>query len=287
MAIATEHKKHHLIAAIVAGMLNRNTIDVVNSTLSKHFSFCFIFTLDSSFQGWSFDPSGISQCSGGHSSEAVCGDIVEQDKVKKKMSCSSFLGCEACVSGGCGWCISQRACRPDEPWQCQGDVDHIGLGGIGKHTMCPSQEQLRVARLERQTRVDMETDRSKSTSSSVEELTSQTELADEALNEAAAMMKNMDSETAKDFLAHYTELENNAKLLRSKLELLVHELSQQREGSGGVDTMSRDERLWELKRRAELLDARNRPYEVLGVDHSASQGEIRSAYRKLRYIFTT
>jgi uncharacterized Zn finger protein (UPF0148 family) len=147
--------------------------------------------------------------------------------------------------------------------------------------MCPTAEQLHAARAERQSRVREEEGRNKK-SASVEELQKESQLADDALNEAAAMMKNMKKEELSSFLSHYTELENNAKLVRSKLELLVHELSLQREGGPDDNKMSRDERLWELKRRAELHDAKNRPYEVLGVDSSASQGDIRSAYRRLR-----
>lgn len=70
-------------------------------------------------RGWNFDPSVVGQCTGGGTSTAVCGDLGEQEKVQKKVSCSSFLGCDTCVAGGCAWCISQRACRPDEAWQCQ------------------------------------------------------------------------------------------------------------------------------------------------------------------------
>jgi hypothetical protein len=70
-------------------------------------------------KGWSFDPSVVTQCNGGVTSEAVCGDLGEQENVNKRVSCSSFLGCDACVAGGCAWCISQRGCRPDEAWQCQ------------------------------------------------------------------------------------------------------------------------------------------------------------------------
>lgn len=41
------------------------------------------------------------------------------DKVKAPV-CSNLLGCHECVANGCAWCLSQRACRKDEAWQCQG-----------------------------------------------------------------------------------------------------------------------------------------------------------------------
>jgi DnaJ-domain-containing protein 1 len=60
--------------------------------------------------------------------------------------CSSYISCDKCVASRCAWCISQRACREDQAWICQGDTDHIGLGGVGKHTACPSpEEHLRAA----------------------------------------------------------------------------------------------------------------------------------------------
>jgi hypothetical protein len=60
----------------------------------------------------------------------------------KPRECSDIIDCRECVSSRCGWCISQRACRKDEAWQCQGDVDHVGLSGIGKFRECPNPEDL-------------------------------------------------------------------------------------------------------------------------------------------------
>ena len=48
--------------------------------------------------------------------------------------CSHWLGCGTCIAHGCGWCIASRKCVDDIAWICQGDVDHVGSAGVGKHT---------------------------------------------------------------------------------------------------------------------------------------------------------
>jgi len=108
-------------------------------------------------RGWGIDPQSVGQCreGGGRPGDPVCGDAPGAG-VPRAVICANHLDCGACVASGCGWCISQRACRPDEPWLCQGDVDHIGLGGVGKHTQCPSQESLDAERAGRRARVAKE-----------------------------------------------------------------------------------------------------------------------------------
>ena len=63
-----------------------------------------------------------------------------KEGVKKKMAtvedCSAHQSCDSCLSQGCGWCIGERACVPDEPWMCQGEEDHIGKIGLKKE--CPT-----------------------------------------------------------------------------------------------------------------------------------------------------
>jgi len=34
--------------------------------------------------------------------------------------CAAHLSCGKCVAGGCAWCVADRVCRDDKPWQCQG-----------------------------------------------------------------------------------------------------------------------------------------------------------------------
>ena len=63
-----------------------------------------------------------------------------KEGVKKKMAtvedCSAHQSCDVCLAEGCGWCIGERACVPDEPWMCQGEEDHIGKIGMKKE--CPT-----------------------------------------------------------------------------------------------------------------------------------------------------
>ena len=47
------------------------------------------------------------------------------------MSCDRHQTCEACSTAGCGWCLGERACVPDEAWMCQGEEDHVGVK-VGK-----------------------------------------------------------------------------------------------------------------------------------------------------------
>ena len=94
-------------------------------------------------RGWHLDESGVVQCRAEASGAPVCemdsgGSDGTDDVVKR---CAPFLSCASCVAeDGCAWCISHRACRPDQPWYCQGDVDHIGRAGVGQHVECPSLE---------------------------------------------------------------------------------------------------------------------------------------------------
>jgi hypothetical protein len=70
---------------------------------------------------WGIDPASVAQCNGGAKpGEPTCGDAPgAKPGVPKAVTCAKHLACGSCVADGCGWCISQRACRPDEPWLCQ------------------------------------------------------------------------------------------------------------------------------------------------------------------------
>uniref|UniRef100_A0A7S1XMM3 Uncharacterized protein n=1 Tax=Phaeomonas parva TaxID=124430 RepID=A0A7S1XMM3_9STRA len=54
--------------------------------------------------------------------------------------CAAHLSCGKCVAGGCAWCVADRVCRDDKPWQCQGDTDHVSISGVGKLSECPARK---------------------------------------------------------------------------------------------------------------------------------------------------
>ena len=75
-------------------------------------------------RGWGINPATVAQCNGNvDSSGAVCGEAPGRNGDGQGLAaatrCAAHLACHSCVADGCGWCISQRACRPDEAWQCQ------------------------------------------------------------------------------------------------------------------------------------------------------------------------
>lgn len=55
--------------------------------------------------------------------------------------CTLFLSCDDCLEGGCGWCISDRTCVPDEPWICLGEHDHVGKFSDRLVKQCPAPEE--------------------------------------------------------------------------------------------------------------------------------------------------
>jgi len=68
--------------------------------------------------------------------------------------CESRMSCDTCVfeGQGCAWCIMGRRCVPDRAWECQGEQDHVGLGGVGLHVQCPNIEHEDAKRAERKRR---------------------------------------------------------------------------------------------------------------------------------------
>jgi len=87
-------------------------------------------------RGWGINPATVAQCSVNvDASGSVCGDAPGSSSngggqgLAAASRCAAHLACHSCVADGCGWCISQRACRPDEAWQCQvGTV----IGAVGR-----------------------------------------------------------------------------------------------------------------------------------------------------------
>lgn len=84
--------------------------------------------------------------------EMVIGEDGETGGEPAPPNCIAFHGCNECIEGGCAWCLAARSCKPDEAWQCQGQEDHVGYGGIGDHTVCPSAEEIDERRRERRAR---------------------------------------------------------------------------------------------------------------------------------------
>jgi len=74
------------------------------------------------------------------------------ESYQQPKTCSSYLGCEECVSHSCGWCIANRSCKEDAAWQCLGEHDHVGLSGIGRYKTCPSTKEMDEMRATRRKR---------------------------------------------------------------------------------------------------------------------------------------
>lgn len=93
-------------------------------------------------KNWAFNNGeGIAQCQ----KEGYV-QLTEDD-------CSLLFDCNSCVNAGCGWCLADRACRPDKPWHCQGDVDHVGNDpNVGKHRVCPTLTEINGLHEERRAR---------------------------------------------------------------------------------------------------------------------------------------
>ena len=85
-------------------------------------------------------------------SEGESMELEEAEVEQSQVPCSSMHGCNECIENNCAWCLQSRSCKPDEAWQCQGMEDHVGYAGIGSHTMCPTEEELRIKRDERKRR---------------------------------------------------------------------------------------------------------------------------------------
>lgn len=163
------------------------------------------------------------------------------EKEVPKTPCHKHFGCEECVSNLCAWCIAQRVCKDDAAWQCLGQHDHVGLGGVGDHMRCPSIESMNQQRQARRKRKE------------------------EAKKENT--ISDADKASSKGASKNSTESEGN--------------------DTGSVQ-QSREEKLGELKRRAALAAdnyGASHPYETLGVDITASGGEIRKVYRKLSLLY--
>jgi len=170
---------------------------------------------------------------------------VENASPPSPPACSSLMGCHECVANSCAWCISQRACRDNVAWMCQGDVDHVDLQGIGRHRECPSVEHLDALREERKKRkADLAKER-------------------QLLEELAEKKKN--GTTASEGEGEEGESTGSS--------------------NSGMGKEEKSRELERRAALAAQDHGRKYPYEVLGVDPSAASGDIRRAYRKLSVQF--
>ena len=161
-------------------------------------------------------------------------------------SCESFMDCNSCVVNRCAWCVMGRKCRPDRAWECQGEHDHVGLGGVGTHQVCPSLEEEDRKRAERKRR------KAEAAQKLEEEIAKHKSLLKEK-EQAEASNKPESGENRKekepfDKIERWNELKR-----RSNLAL---------EGYGA-----------------------KHPYETLEIPNTASSADIKKAYRKLSVAF--
>jgi len=179
--------------------------------------------------------------------------------------CSSHLGCDPCIKSGCAWCIGARACKEDIPWQCQGDVDHISYCGVGKHLSCPSPEELAERRREREVRKGGLTIAAESPRQGTN---TKTEAEAEVVGSGADSDTDDDSDSSSATASAST-------------------------GSSKYNSATKEQHLTELTRRAALAQSVTsgavygalHPYDTLGLEPTASGGEIRKVYRRLSLLY--
>ena len=165
-----------------------------------------------------------------------------------KPQCHAHMECNTCVEGGCAWCMMGRSCRPDRAWECQGEQDHVGLSGIGSHTVCPGTDDLDRKRAERKQR-KLE--------------------AAQAIEENVAKHKILlksRQDTSADAAANPNTIESEKE----------------------KEPYDKIERWNDLHRRSKLAQdgyGTSHPYETLEVDITASSADIRKAYRRLSVSF--
>ncbi|GMI43848.1 hypothetical protein TrCOL_g9998 [Triparma columacea] len=246
-----------------------------------------------------------------------------KEGVKKKMAtvedCSAHQSCDVCLAEGCGWCIGERACVPDEPWMCQGEEDHIGKIGMKKE--CPTvvdEEDVAeevVDEVKQEVRLAAE-DTFVGTGDGVcrmdssgcvgqkichcdreEEERQCTCGRPENMNGCCNCGCGMCEEMCRDPAAHTATLENERKgddasdihrltreeLLRVKVEMEVGADGEMKGREGGEFTENEISKCAIVKQRVEI-DGTEDPYMALNVTDSATTAEIRRSYRKLSVL---
>ena len=220
----------------------------------------------------------------------VGGQVLTHPPIPTPLECADYRGCHACsAQPECAWCLQTRRCVIDEPWICQGDVDHVsspdgqappGKPGKGR---CPTPSELEA---ERAARVERERNAKQRASSN----------APPNAPPAAARQAGGERSALDDARARAKE-----RVVKASLT----EMARMREEDGGVEGGGMDEaaaateeeakeaaaaaHLEELRRRVALAEEEeggaSRPYETLGLAVNCSQGAVRSAYRTLALRF--
>jgi thiol-disulfide isomerase/thioredoxin len=181
------------------------------------------------------------------SSQNVEVSVDGQSQGLRPPSCDSFLSCDSCVSNSCAWCILSRSCRPDRAWECQGEVDHVGLGGIGSHTQCPNLDEIDRKRAEKKKRKE--------------------EAEQERRDEADKLKKLREGDTLPDLSDNKDDSNSNTNPGYDKIERW-NELKRRSELSKSTDGYGT-----------------KFPYEVLGLDMTCSTTDIKKQYRRLSVQF--
>jgi len=153
-------------------------------------------------------------------------------------------GCERCRFFGCAWCLNSRRCVPDQPWECQGETDHVGT--IGTVKQCPTKEDLQSARARKKLLKD----------GTIAAAAAAKKKAQEDADAAAAKLKEdamrEDAPFSPTDAEHLANLKRRAELSRSATTA----------GVGGTGTRY----------------GASHPYETLDIKKTATAREVRRAY---------
>ena len=170
--------------------------------------------------------------------------------------CTEYSNCDTCRANSCAWCIATKRCVPDEPWLCQGDVDHIG--NVGKRQHCPTRDELRGDRAAR-----LASARAGAEAAAAAEAAASPSGAAGAGAAAAASSSFASSASSAEWSpsdpAHLADLRRRAQLSRGATKESVV--------AGGSG--------------ARAVHGAQHPYDTLGVTRDATAREVRKAYLTL------
>lgn len=181
---------------------------------------------------------------------------------KMMKNCALHVSCQACLRDGCGWCIGERACVPDEVWMCQGEDDHVG--SIGLTNECPKM---------------IESDDLLTSSYNKEG-----EGGDDS-DDSEKLQEKKHNETYNKERDEYSKMARE-EMLRVKVELELNVMveNEPTRNKTTADSPSKFDiqKCEEVKERAsDLSQGLEDPYSTLNVTNDATTAEIRRSYRRL------